>query len=245
VQDRVLAAFQMDQLGSHLDKVRLIRIDVVSPVSGVTTRDYDERGTDTDASDDVLIRETSRFSRLGFISTGIWSHCWIETSARTNPNVESLRQRFAPDATKVIVLLNDDREGGCSRGDVAAFTRSEPATTIAHELGHNLFSLGDEYHEGQGNFSGTRAEANLTELPTSWSVLKWSSLVASGAPLPTNASSPPSGWDSNTSVGAFEGGGADFATGIFRPVLRCRMNQNSPPWCPVCGQQIDVVMGAF
>jgi hypothetical protein len=244
VQNRVVAAFSLDQLGRHLDKVRLIRIDVVSPVSGVTTRDYDERGT-VSASDDILTAETTRFSRLGYISTGIWSHCWLETSPRTNPRIESIRARFAPDATKVIVLVNDGRTGGCSRGDNAAFTRGESSEVIAHEMGHNLFSLGDEYNNDTQTFSGVAGNANLSETPSSWSALKWSSLVAAGTPLPTSASSLPSGWNNNTSVGAFEGGGGNFSTGIFRPVISCRMNQNDPPWCPVCGQEIDRIMGAF
>lgn len=33
-QDRVVAAFGLDQLGAHRDGVRLIRIDVISPVTG-------------------------------------------------------------------------------------------------------------------------------------------------------------------------------------------------------------------
>jgi hypothetical protein len=244
VQDKVVGAFGLDQLGQHRDGVRLIRIDVISPVSGVTTRDYDEKGT-VSAADDELTSENFRFSRLGFISTGIWSHCWLETSDRTNPRITSIRERFAPDATNVIVLVNDGRPGGCNRGDVAAFTRGESAEVIAHELGHNLFGLGDEYNNDDQNFTGTTTRPNLSEQPPTWDALKWFDLVAAGAPLPTDPGNLPSGWDNRTSVGAFEGGGANFATGIFRPVLECRMNQNNPPWCPVCGRRIDEVMEPF
>jgi hypothetical protein len=246
VAERVVAAFGLDQLGANRSKVRLIRIDVVSPVSGVTERDYDQHGTDTNASDDTLSSETFRTSRLGFISTGIWSHCWIEsTPSLTFERVENLRVRFAPDATNVIVLLNNNRSGGCNGGSVARFTSREGATTIAHELGHNLFQLGDEYHEGNQTFTGTAFAPNLSEQPSSWSMLKWSSRVAAGTPLPTDPGNLPSGWNNNTSVGAFEGGGGNFANGIFRPVIECRMNQNNPPWCPVCGDRIAVVFGAF
>lgn len=244
VESKVISAFHKDQLGDNLDKVRLIRIDVVSPVSGVTVRDYDTRGT-TSRDDDILTSENFRFSRLGFVSTGIWSHCWIETSPRTDPRINSIRQRFAPAATNVIVLVNDGRFGGCNRGTTAVFTRSAGDNTIAHELGHNLFGLGDEYNNDDRNFTGTTAYANLTETPSNWSNLKWGARVASGTPLPTDPNNLPSGWNDNTSVGAFEGGGGDFATGIFRPVLRCRMNQNSQPWCPVCGDEIERIFGAY
>jgi hypothetical protein len=245
VADRVLGAFALDQLGANRGKVRLVRIDLVSPVSGVTTRDYDEHGTRDTSADDTLVRENFRFSRLGFISTGIWSHCWIERPGWTWDRIEHVVQRFVPEADHFIVMLNDGRSGGCNQGALAAFTSGESSQVIAHELGHNLFALGDEYHNANGDWTGPRGEANLSGVPATWSDLKWSALVTPGAPLPTDPGALPSGWNDNTSVGAFEGGGGNFATGIFRPVLSCRMNQNNPPWCPVCGQEIDRIMRAF
>ena len=245
VQDKVRAAFDFAPLGAQLDKVRLIRIDVVSPVSGVTTRDYDEHGSTDTAADDTLVAENFRFSRLGFVSTGVWSHCWFEQSDRTRPRILSLWRRFAPDATNVVVLVNDSRWGGCSTGDTAAFTSAVDANVVAHEMGHNFFRLGDEYHVGNKRWvGGPRGEPNLSDTAAANS-LKWSGMVAVGAPLPTDPNAPPANWNAETSVGAFEGGGAGFATGIFRPVLRCRMNQNTPPWCPVCAQAVTDVMGAF
>lgn len=247
VNDRVLRAFGMDQLGAARAGIRLVRVDLVSPVSGVTTRDYDERGTTGDASDDVLLSENFRFSRLGLVSTGIWSHCWIEGTDRTGPRLTSLRARFAPEATRVIILVNDDRFGGCNGGDTATFTRVVDAGVIAHELGHNMFALGDEYNNDTRAFPAgqTVGNVNLSERPADWNMLKWRDLVAAGAPLPTDPAALPGGWNRNTSVGAFEGGGGGFATGIFRPVLECRMNQNSPPWCPVCAREIARIMEPF
>ena len=245
VEQSVLGAFDLDTLSTNHDKVRIIRVDVVSPVSGVTHRDFDQSGTTGDSSDDILLNESVVNSRLGFISTGIWSHCWLETSDRTNPRITSLRQRFAPDATNVIVLVNTSETGGCNRGDTAAFSKGESEKVVAHELGHNLFDLGDEYNNDTRNNTAVRNEANLTEALTDWTTLKWGDLAGSTTPLPTDASALPSGWDNETSVGAFEGGGGNFSTGIFRPVLRCRMNQNSPPWCPVCRREIERILGEF
>jgi hypothetical protein len=87
--------------------------------------------------------------------------------------------------------------------------------------------------------------ANTSEALGDWTTLKWSSLVASGAPLPTDAGSPPMGWAARTSVGAFEGGGGWYKLGLFRPVLECRMNQNDPPWCPVCARKINQDLAPF
>jgi hypothetical protein len=245
VEDKVVKAFSRDQLGDNLAALRVVRVDVVSPVSGVTERTYDEQGTDADASDDILVKEEYRESRLGFISTGVWSHCWIERSDYTHTRVESIRRRFVPDADTVVVLVNSGKPGGCNQGGIAAFTRGESADVIAHELGHNLFGLDDEYTEDDRDFKGKAAAPNVSELPEDWDELKWRDLVAAGAPLPTDPHALPHGWNRRTSVGAFEGGGGHFATGIFRPVLECRMNQNHPPWCPVCAREIERVLGEF
>ena len=52
---------------------------------------------------------------------------------------------------------------------------------------------------------------------------------------------PPDGTDARASAWAFEGAGGSFTTGLFRPVLECRMNQNDPPWCPVCARKISAI----
>ena len=245
VTDKVVKAFGFAPLDAHQDRLRVVRIDVVSPVTGVTERRYDEHGTTDTAADDTLTSETYRFSRLGLIGTGLWSHCWIETSDRTNPRIESIRRRFVPDAGFVVVLVNSPTFGGCARGTMSAFTVGVDPVVVAHEMGHNIFGLGDEYHNGSSAFTGVATDANLSEIATPRASLKWGTLVDPATPLPTLETALPSGWDRRTSVGAFEGGGGSFATGIFHPVLECRMNQNNPPWCPVCTREIERIFGSL
>jgi hypothetical protein len=244
VNDRVTAALRLDQLGPNQGALRVARIDAVSPESGVTERRYDTKGTDTTA-DDTIASETTRFSRLGFIPTNEWSHCWIELSSFTERRVRKLRDRFAPDATRVIVVVNSGAQGGCNRGWLAMFTKRESVHLIAHELGHNMFDLDDEYVRGNLVFTGRSFRANTTERLTDWTTLKWSGLVTAGAALPTDPSALPAGWNKRTSVGAFEGAGGHYRTGLFRAVLECRMNQNNPPWCPVCGRKITTDLLRF
>jgi hypothetical protein len=244
VAERVLPALRLDRFEPHQAALRVVRIDAVSPVSGVTERRYDEKGTPSPV-DDTVTSEDFRFSRLGFVATGAWSHCWIEDSARTGSRIESLLRRFAPEARNVIVIVNSATAGGCNRGTIAAFTRGASAAVIAHELGHNLFRLDDEYHNDERTFTGTSNRVNTSEEPASWDTLKWVDLVAANTPLPTDEDNLPAGWNRRTSVGAFEGGGAHYSRGIFRPVLECRMNQNNPPWCPVCGREIERILGEF
>ncbi|HMM96379.1 M64 family metallopeptidase, partial [Phycicoccus sp.] len=245
VEDEVAAAFRLDQLAGHADRLQVVRIDTVSPVDGVWEQTWDEHGTVATAADDTLVSETFRPSRLGLVSTEVWARCWIVPSEFTTERIDSIRNRFAPAATNVVVVVNSDKFGGCNRGSMAAFTKTSDKTVIAHEMGHNLFGLGDEYHNGTSAFSGTRGEPNLSEVASPRSSLRWGDLVAATTPLPTLEGALPAGWNRRSSVGAFEGGGGNFSTGIFRPVLECRMNQNDPPWCPVCAREIDRVFGAL
>ena len=241
VNNHVVDAFHKDTIGNHLDKFRVIRIDSVSPVSGVTTRDYDEHGT-VPSGDDTLTSENFRFSRLGTISTGLWSHAWIERAADTPARIDHIAARFAPDATFFIVVVNDGREGGVRTGRYAFFTRGESSNVIAHEMGHLLFNLGDEYNNDTQNWTfGDPGVVNLSNT-TDRATLKWASFVSASTPLPTDPAHLPSGWNNETSVGGFSGGGGNFSTGIFHPVLRCRMNQNNPPWCPVCAAEINRIL---
>jgi hypothetical protein len=214
-------------------------------VSGVTTREYDEAGTTDTSVDDKLLSEDFRYSRLGIIFTGVWSHCWFEEFPYRVPRINSIQQQFAPDATHIIVMVNNSDYGGCSGGTIAEFTKGSGKFVIAHEMGHQLFGLGDEYHDAYQAFAGVQTVPNLTELPASWDKLKWKDLVANTTPLPTREAMLPGGWDNQKDVGAFEGGGGNFATGIFHPVLECRMSQNNPPWCPVCARAIAIVFDAI
>jgi len=244
VADRVAVALRLDQLANHQAALRVVRVDLVSVETGVTERRYDDAGT-VDPSDDTIASEDFRFSRLGFISTGNWSHCWIELSSFTLERLQKLLRRFAPDAKNVIVMVNSGEQGGCNRGTMAAFTKGESAQVIAHELGHNLFALDDEYARDTQTFTGTSGRANTSEQPADWAMLKWRDLVVDGTPLPTDPNALPPGWNRRTSVGAFEGAGGRFSRGLFRPVLECRMNQNNPPWCPVCARKLTSDLARF
>jgi len=237
VSDQALRALASDQLGNHQAAFRVIRIDVVSVESGVRERRYDSEGHVTS--------DVYRPSRLGLIPNDDWQRCWFDTSDFTDGRIEKLRQRFAADADHIVVLVNSSTWGGCTVGGTSYFTTAGGWVVIAHECGHNLFELDDEYVNDDLTFTGVSTRANTSEQLADWTTLKWSSLVQSGAPLPTDAAHPPAGWHGNTSVGAFEGAGGNYEYGLFRPVLECRMNQNDPPWCPVCARKIRQDLAVF
>ncbi len=234
VTSQVLGALRLDQLLLHQDAFRVVRVDLVSVESGVRERRYNSRGT--------ITSDVFKSSRLGLIPNDSWDRCWFDMSTFTDARIEKLRQRFAPDADHVIVLVKSNTWGGCSSvgPGTGYFTEGSGMATVAHEMGHNLFALGDEYvsDSARETFTGVSRYPNTSEAPSDWTMLKWFDLVATNTPLPTNAARPPAGWNRRTSVGAFEGAAGSYTAGLFRPVLECRMNQNNPPWCPVCWRKI-------
>jgi hypothetical protein len=87
-------------------------------------------------------------------------------------------------------------------------------------------------------FTGTEPKQPNVTINTNRQTLKWAWAVGASTPLPTGGDdyTPPKpvGWNDNTGVGLFEGGSASFSTGIYRPVINCRMKSNDPAFCPVC-----------
>ena len=232
VNDELInGVFARDLFATLRTSFNVIRIDLVSIESGVSQRKYDEAGTPNDDTDDTIDSETFRFTRLGYVYSGSWAHCWMEESPNTVPSVTRALTRFAPDADNIIIVLNEGGWGGCARGNRLAVTRGVGWDTLYHELGHAVGGLGDEYFRDGRNFNGTVSPAPNCSVTSSRTALPWADLVDPATPLPTNGVPP--GGDSNTTVGAYPGCGT-FETGLFRPVDRCRMRDNSPPFCPVC-----------
>jgi len=113
-------------------------------------------------------------------------------------------------------------------------------TVIAHEFGHGLGNLPDEYCVTGAYTLGEPGAVDLT-IDTNRATLKWGNFVDPTTPIPTgtgacadyNQGVKPATWDDNQDVGLFEGGNTQN-TGIYRPVVNCRMRGNAPPFCPVC-----------
>ena len=141
-----------------------------------------------------------------------------------------------------IVLVNyEEPLTACARDQLVVLGAGDnPGRILAHELGHALFDLGDEYVSGRGTFPplcsvsgwfGAGEKANVT---TDGGSPPWWDLVTEGVPLPT-----PNSPDYGGVVGAFEGAqGCD--NGYFRPSYHCMMdNSNAFDFCPVCRREMD------
>jgi hypothetical protein len=108
---------------------------------------------------------------------------------------------------------------------------------LAHELGHALLNLTDEYDGSSCAPSrlaqGERTKPNATTT-LAQATLKWRDLLTAGVPLPT----PPRA-EYALAVGAFEGAMA-CSRGVYRPAQTCLMRESSTDHlCPVCARELS------
>lgn len=235
VQDLVInGLFSHDYYYEDIQAFNVFRVNLISTDSGVSTRTYDN-GT--------LLGETDRNTALGFFYNGSWSHCWIEWGANSGTLVNNALTAWVPDHDLVLILLNNPGFGGCGGGGTAVLPLGVTWDTIAHEFGHALGGFCDEYCQLDQPYGGGEPGCPDLTLNTDRATIKlpWRRFIDPATPLPTGAgkcagytSGPrPADWDDDQSVGLFEGGGT-VTTGVYRPVINCRMRSNLPPYCPVC-----------
>ncbi len=234
VQDKLIdGVFGHDYFSEDASAYNIYRVNLESTDSGVSTRTYDANGN--------IVAETKLNTALGMIFNGDWAHCWLEYGTNTEQRLQAALNKWVPDANEILVVLNNPNYGGCGGGGRAHVPMGVDWTVIAHEFGHGIGGFADEYSAGIGAYSGPEMGwVNLTTI-TDRATTKWRQFVAPATPLPTGVGSAagynqgprPAGWSSSDDVGLFEGGGT-YDTGIYRPVENCRMNGNTPEYCPVC-----------
>lgn len=209
----------------------LYRINLISAESGVSQRQYNENGTPSDPSDDTIVSTTMKNTALKIIYSGSWAHCWLENSSNTNTLIQNALNTYVPNYDYVVIILNESGFGGCGGGGRQIVTNSGSWTVMAHEFGHGIGGLWDEYFvTGRGDWPGSSVNNRNCSTVLSRSDVFWNRFINPVTPIPTTSTG---GIDSNQTVGQFEGCGT-YPTGIYRPVNNCRMRGNSPNFCPVC-----------
>lgn len=241
VQTAVLdGVFGRDYFLEDASAWNIFRVNLESVDSGISTRVYNEMGTPADGSDDTITTDTTLDTALGMIHSGSWAHCWMEYGAGTEAAIQDALDTWVPDSQLVLIVLNTMSGGGCGGGGRAHVTLGSGWAVIAHEFGHGLGGLADEYCVDGAYTAGEPGAVNLT-IDTNAATTKWGRFIAPATPAPTgvgncadyNQGTKPAWWNDDRDVGLFEGGGTR-QTGIYRPVVNCRMRSNAPPFCPVC-----------
>ncbi len=233
VTDNVLRdLMRRDYFHEDASAFNIFRVNLESVDSGISTRVYNEMGTPNDASDDTITSTTMLDTPLRMIFSGSWAHCWMEYASDTDTRIKAALNKWVPDADFTIIVLNTTMFGGCGGGGRAHVTMGGDWSLIAHEVGHGLGALADEYTTSR-TYTGTEPPKVNVTINTNRSTLKWNRYIDPTTAVPTLPGSLPAGWSNSDDAGLFEGGHT-FDKGVFRPVVNCRMNGNSPPYCPIC-----------
>lgn len=125
-----------------------------------------------------------------------------------------------------MVLVNSSEHGGCAMNGVFVMTHTPISHQVmAHEMGHALLGLADEYDYGTCDKS---SDAPNVAFSTRRSGIEWQHRITRSTPIPT-----PETARFNRTVGAFEGA-SYCARGAYRPQNHCMMQDNTSPMCAVC-----------
>lgn len=206
----------------------IFRVNSNSTDSGITTVDSNGKVT------------TTRNTAFDYRFSGIWDRCWMEKGPNTDANINATLNNLVPGWTHVFVVLNTASFGGCRRGNQLAITMGGGWAVAAHEMGHMIGNLGDEY-TGMANYTGGDPGVVNLSNTSDRNTLKWRDFVDPNTALPTTAGA---GIDAVETAGAFAGGttgGTRFGTGIFRPSSDSRMNSNTPEFDSVGYDQMRSV----
>ena len=118
---------------------------------------------------------------------------------------------------RVMVMVNDNRYGGCAATFAVSYNGNSMSEVQAHELGHSLGLVADEYDYAGNTYTGPEPTApNITKSPTGQ---KWSI------------------WHGTQGISAFQGAGYN-QYGLYRPRSNCLMRALGQVLCRVCQESI-------
>ena len=207
-----------------MNAFNLFRVNAISQQSGIST--VDANGTVTNTVNTFL----------GYRYSGIWGRCWMEPGPNSNSILQNTLDQLVPGWTYAFIVLNTTGWGGCRRGGQLAITRAGNWSVPAHEMGHLIGNLGDEYR-GTGAYAGGEPGVANQTINTNRTTLKWRQFVNPTTALPTVM--PPFTGSAVDDAGLFAGCCGLFVSGIYTPASNDRMSSNTPEFDPVCYDQMQ------
>ncbi|MFK7739025.1 MAG: M64 family metallopeptidase [Planctomycetota bacterium] len=125
---------------------------------------------------------------------------------------------------RVLVMVNDTRYGGCASTFAVSYTGSSMTEVQAHELGHSVGALADEYEYAGQTYTGPEpTSVNVTTSPVGQ---KWAA------------------WHGVNGISAFEGARYN-EFGLWRPRINCLMRSLNQVLCRVCQENLVKVTNSF
>ena len=200
--------------GEHFDLVNVWRYDLASKESGLSDPGCNNRPDECPGTTiPAVTRDTALGASYGTVVRRAATFDATKAGRLLTSAIATMK------ATSVVVLVNsNDPNIGASYTGTKYLIQSasfDSVETLAHELGHNILQLADEYG-GSADASckdGRAIASNTTKTPASPS---WKGIV----------STPP-----------FEGA-SGCEKGIWRPTETCLMRDLSAPLCPVCANRM-------
>jgi len=212
--------FARDFFAEHKASFELYRLNIASQVSGIGST-------------------AERNTAFGLTYNGSRDKCWFTKSLTTDDRVIQATAGLSPDLTIVIAKTADNDIGGvgCAYSHYVVVTRAASWSVAAHELGHGIGGLFDEYVMTAAappttvNFANCSTNRDRTQI--AWA----GKITARDVPTPENP-------DDLTTIGAYPGC-EGFAIGIFRPSQRCRMGTTHfARFCSVCLDAMKAAVAA-
>lgn len=206
--------FRQPPFSDYASYFNVLRVDVISPVSGVS---HPERGVTVP-------------SALGSTYNCNGIQRLICTS---NALVNQVLARSVPADSRdmVLVVVNDPEYGG-SGGVFAVVSTHTNALEIAlHEFGHSFGLLADEYTNQPPTCVNTvePSQVNATRA-TDRTLIKWNTWIDAATPVPTTGAQ-------TGVVGLFEG--AKYCpTGLYRPTFDNKMRSLGKPFEQINAEQL-------
>lgn len=264
VKDLVLhGVFNNDFFLEYKSAFNIYRVNLISHDSGVGTKEYSvDPITKKCTKDSTLINTTTKNTSLRTYYNGCWYKDWMERRPETDTLVENALNEWVPDYNIVLIILNTSGfVGQKAENGMVFISLGVTWDTIAHEFGHKLGDLADEYCKYKEKYEGGEPWYVNVTINTNIDTLKWKSYLDPAIKkVPTgiqpdpptvvkncvgfNQGIPPNYWDDNQSVGLFEGA-KTCNRGIYRPVINCRMRSNLPHFCPVCYDHMKSVINDY
>ena len=253
VDEKVVAGLRLEGSGPFVSAFKVIRVNLVSPESGIST--VAEPVSKADCSNLSNFSVDQKDTVFNFTLSGQWP--WgCADRGRLNAQFSAIESALGLSPSHRYIILNSQLNGAWASGvgDYAMTTLVPPADTYAHEFGHMLIGLNDEYDVEQSGikeeddpdkyrldntYSGDPINAVNSSTQRIRDGVDWSVFIAPGTPVLSSGSDIRNApfYDVVESqedgllraeekfVGIFEG--SDYHKyGAFRPTLNNRMRSS-------------------
>lgn len=251
VQEFVDGVFRIEPFKKLKSAFNVYRATVISKDAGIDNPDLN-------ATKDTALNTSYKGGGATAIITTDGGAAVLDVINQADQTFGTNHSYGGQDYGAVIVLVNDTQYGGSSNnnhfyttasiGSNGTYVNPNFVKITAHELGHSLAGLDDEYEYGYTIYTGSEPSAPNSTKETQRDLIKWKDLIQQRTRIPTlskNGSCTVPDMSVSTlaglpvgTVGLFEGGGT-YCCSLFRPEGQCMMRWIDFPFCAVCNRALD------